>query len=452
MEDPVLKTFGTIVVLIAVLSAQALAAVSRRTDDQEAKAASQKATNIVVEWNKSLLTIVRTPGAQPSTVHPTRSFAILHAAIYDAVNAIAKTHEPFLVRLPGVPHNASQRAAAAAAAHRVLVSLYPQFQSGLDNQLQQDLDQIANSSRKAEGVRVGETVADHILGLRKNDGSDATPSAFVPGNAPGDYQLTPPNFAPAQFTHWSHVTPFTLERARQFRPGPPPALTSDAYSNAFNEVKANGIVNSASATADQALTGRFWNGPIQNYWNEIAQTVSEARGLDTAETARLFALLDLAIADSVIAFYDAKYTFNFWRPVTAILGAGTDGNPATTADPNWVPEVGRTAPDPSYPGAHGVISSAGVFVLASFFHQNHFAFTVTSEVLPGVSRSFTSFSDAATEASLSRIFAGQHFRFDQVAGNTLGRNVADFVVDHFLLREGRDRDRDRDKRDEDDDR
>ncbi len=446
------KTLGTIATLTVILATQTFAAASR-TDEQEVQTGSQKATNIVVEWNKSLLTIVRTAGAQPATVHPTRSFAILHAAIYDAVNSISKTHEPFLVHLRGIPGNASQRAAAAAAAHRVLVSLYPQFQTQLDTQLQQDLDGIANNEKKTEGVRVGETVADHILGLRKNDGSNATLIAFVPMNTPGAYQLTPPNFAPAQFTHWSQVTPFTLERARQFRPGPPPALTSDDYANAFNEIKADGVINSTSATADQALTGHFWNGPIQNYWNEIAQTTAEARGLDTAETARLFALLDLAIADSVIAFYDAKYTYNFWRPVTAVHAADTDGNPLTTVDPNWIPEVGKTAPDPSYPGAHAVISAAGAFVLASFFHQDHFTFTVTSEVLPGTSRSFTAFSDAATEASLSRIFAGQHFRFDLAAGKKLGRNVAGFVVNNFLNRERHDEDRDRNRdRDGGDDR
>jgi len=442
------KHFVNAITLSILLSLHAAAI----TDEKAQPNRHENTANPVVEWNRSLLTIVRTPGAQPATVHPTRSFAILHAAIYDAVNSIAKRHTPFLIRLVGIPRNASQEAAAVAAAHRVLVTLYPQFQTQLDAQLAQDLNQIEDGERKIEGVRVGETVADGILGLRANDGSGATPVAFVPGNAPGDYQLTPPNFAPAQFTHWSQVTPFTLERARQFRPGPPPALTSNVYSNAFNEIKANGIVNSTAATADQALTGRFWNGPIQNYWNEIAQTASEAHGLNTAETARLFALLDLTLADSVIAFYDAKYTFKLWRPVTAIQRADTDQNPATTADSNWSPEVGRTAPDPSYPGAHGVISQAGAVVLASFFHHDRFNFTVTSEVLPGVNRSFTSFSGAATEASLSRIFAGQHFRFDQAAGQKLGHDVANFVVRNFLTdeRRGRDHDGDRD-RDRDDD-
>ena len=403
-------------------------------DDQHSGAqSSSQPVNAVVQWNRTLLVIVRTPGAQPGTVHPTRSFAILHAAIYDAVNAIDRTHRPYLVRLSGVPRDASQEAAAAAAAHQVLVALYPGFQAALDTALQQSLAQIPDGSDKAEGIRIGQTVADRILALRSNDGSNAKPIPYVFGTAPGDYQSTPPNFpAQPQFTHWSRVTPFALERASQFRPGPPPALTSDTYSDAFNQIKSLGIVNSTTATADEALTGRFWNGAIQNYWNEIAQTASVAHSLTTAQSARLFALLNLSFADDVIAFYDAKYTYSFWRPVTAIRAADPGINPETVADPNWLPEVGKTAPDPSYPGAHAVISASGAEVLISFFERDHAEFHVTSEVLPGVERSFTSISAAAEEATLSRIFGGQHFRFDLITGQRLGRDVADFVLDNFL--------------------
>jgi PAP2 superfamily len=396
-------------------------------------AAAALSVDPVVQWNRTLLQIVRTAGAQPSTVHPTRSFAILHAAIYDAVNGIDRTHQPYLIRLSGVLPSASEDAAAAAAAHEVLVTLYPLFSAQLDEQLQQSLAQVPDGATKTEGVQIGHDVADSILARRNQDGSAAQPIAFVFGNAPGDYQSTPTNFPPQpQFTHWSHVTPFALERANQFRPGPPPALTSSEYSDGLNEVKSLGMVNSATASADQALIGRFWNGAIQNYWNEIAQTASLDRHLTTAENARLFALLNLALADGVIAFYDAKYTYDFWRPVTAIRAADTDLNPETVADPNWLPENGNTAPDPSYPGAHAVLSAVGARVLTAFFGQDHFNLSVTSEVLPGVARSFSTFGDAAQEATLSRIFAGQHFRFDLTAGQQLGHEVADFVVGGFL--------------------
>jgi PAP2 superfamily len=395
--------------------------------------AAAQSVNPVVQWNRNLLVIVRTPGAQSPTLHPTRSFAIMHAAIYDAVTAIDGTHEPYRVTLPGTSPTASQDAAAAAAAHDVLVALYPTFQATLDTQLQASLAQVPDGTDKTEGVSIGQTVADRILALRSNDGSNAEPPTFAFGTAPGDYQSTPPNFPPQpQFTHWSGVTPFALKSANQFRPGPPPVLTSHAYSAAFNEVMSLGIASSTSATPDQALTGRFWNGAIQNYWNEIAQTASVAHGLSTAQNARLFALLNFSLADSVIAFYDAKYTYSFWRPVTAIRAADTDGNAHTAANPTWLPEVTKTTPDPSYPGAHAVISAAGASVLITFLGQDRFDFNVTSEVLPGVQRSFTRFSAAAREATLSRIFAGVHFRFDLIRGGQLGRHVAKVVDDNLL--------------------
>ncbi|HWX22614.1 MAG TPA: vanadium-dependent haloperoxidase [Candidatus Binatia bacterium] len=394
---------------------------------------TDQSVNPVLQWNKALLVIVRTHGAQPATIHPTRSFALMHAAIYDAVNTIDGAHEPYLVHLTGVSPLASQDAAAATAAHEILAQLYPAFQTMLDTQLQQSLGLIPDGADKTEGMSVGQNVADSILALRSNDGSGAQPIPYVFGSAPGHYQSTPPNFPKQpQFTHWSHVTPFALEAANQFRPGPPPALTSDTYSDAFNEIKALGITNSTASSADQALTGRFWNGAIQNYWNEITQTAALEHDLTTAQSARLFALLNLTFADAVIAFYDAKYTYNFWRPVTAVRAADTDNNPETIADPNWLPEVGTTAPDPSYPGAHAVISGGAAAVLGSFFKGHRFNFAVTSEVLPGVERPFDDFRDAADEAAFSRIFAGQHFRFDLTTGERLGREVADFVVDHLL--------------------
>ena len=249
---------------------------------------------------------------------------------------------------------------------------------------------VPEGADKAEGIRIGQAVADRILALRSNDGSTDTPPPFNFASAPGDYQSTPPNFPKQpQFTNWPRATPFALERANQFRPGSPPALTSDAYSDVFAEVQSLGIAGSTTATPDQVLTGRFWNGAIQNYSNEIAQTVAVAHSLTTAQSARLFALLNLTFADSVIAFHDAKYTYNFWRPVTAIREAANDGNPATLPNPHWLAEVVNTTPDPAYPGAPAVISEAGTFMLISFFRQDHFDFAVTSEVLPGVDRSFS---------------------------------------------------------------
>jgi hypothetical protein len=422
--------------LFAIALCASLAAPAATTNAAETDGTAQssgKAVNPVIQWNRNLLSVVRIPGEQPATVHATRNFAIMHAAIYDAVNAIDGTHEPYLVHLKGVPPSTSQEAATDSAAHEILVALYPTLKQKLDAAFQMSLVPIPDGDDKAMGILVGQIVADQVLAVRSNDGANAQPIPYIFGTDPGNYQSTPPNFpTQPQFTHWSRVTPFALDGASQFRPGPPPALTSDSYSNALNEIKSLGIANSPTATADEALTGRFWNGAIQNYWNEIAQTASVANDLTTAENARLFALLNLSFADGVIAFYDAKYTYNLWRPVTAIRAADTDNNPETLADPNWLPEVGNTAPDPSYPGAHAVISAVGAEVLIAFFKTDPFAFNVTSEVLQGVTRSFTSFSAAAEEATLSRIFAGQHFSFDLTNGHDLGQRVADFVVDNFL--------------------
>jgi PAP2 superfamily len=395
-------------------------------------------TDPVIQWNRNLLAIVRTPGAQPATIHPTRSFAILHAAIYDAVNAIDQTHQSYAVRFSGVSRRASQAAAADAAAHDVLVALYPQLTTTLDEAFQQSLALVQDGVAKTEGMRIGQAVAQAIVALRSNDGANQAPLPYVFGSAPGDYQSTPPNFPrQPQFTHWRNVAPFALRQADQFRPGLPPALTGERYSNDVNEVQSLGVVGGTAATPDEALTGQFWNGAIQNYWNEIAQTASLDRHLTIAQTARLFALLNLSFADSVIAFYDAKYTYNRWRPVTAIRAAETDDNPDTSPDANWLPEVGNTAPDPAYPGAHAVISAAGAAVLVAVLQRDHLDFAVTSEVLPGVERSFASFSSAADEATQSRIFAGVHFRNDLTSGHRLGRDVADFVLDHFLTRRHR---------------
>jgi PAP2 superfamily protein len=398
------------------------------TDEQRNSA---QPVNAVIEWNRTLLVIVRTAGAQPATIHSTRNFAILHAAIFDAVNNIEPKFSPYLVRLSDVPRSASKIAAADQAAHDVLVSLYPAFQASLDTELQQDLAQLPDNERKVQGVAVGQAVASQLLAARSADGANVTPPLYVPGTQPGDYQLTPPNFAPADFTQWPHVTPFALPRADEFRPGPPPPLTSATYTEVFNEVKSLGFVDSTTRTAEQTQIGQFWNGNIQDFWNEIAQTAALAHHLNVEQSARLFALLNISLADTTIAFFDAKYEYNFWRPVTAVELADTDGNPQTDPDPTWLPLSPKTAPDPSYPGAHSAISKAGATVLR-FVFGDQFSFDVTSESLPGVSRHFGSFSAAAEEAGLSRIYAGQHFRTDHIAGKKLGRQVAG-SVDHSIL-------------------
>jgi membrane-associated phospholipid phosphatase len=422
---------GAVACAIAIQAGTALAqpALHGPMSARGAKKA-QPSGQPVIDWNRALLSIVRTPGAQPGTIQPTRNFAILHAAIYDAVTSIDRSHDPYLIFVRA-PRGASETAAADAAAHAVLVGLYPAQQSALDGDYTTELATVPNDSAKVEGIRVGELVARDLLAVRAADGSGIAPPAFVAGSNPGNYQPTPPNFPAPVFTTWGQVTPFVLASGDQFRPPPPPALTSDEYAAAINEVQSLGSATSTTRTADQTVVAKFWAAPIQNYWNEIAQTVATVHHSDLADTARLFAALNLSVADSVIAFYDAKYTYQLWRPITAIRLADTDGNPQTNADPNWTP-LATTPADPSYPGAHSTITAAAADTLASFYGDKQ-RFSVTSEVLPGVTRSFTSFSAVVQEAGLSRIYAGVHTRLDHVAGENLGDDVAGFVLHNALL-------------------
>jgi hypothetical protein len=418
----ILVVIGSVVAVLVLSSANANGAPGNAANGANSSGA------IVIAWNKELLHIVQTPGAQPATVHPTRSFAILHAAIYDAVVSITRDAPPYLNSV-SAPSSARAGAAAAEAGHDVLVALYPKWKAALDQQLTGELAAIPDGAGKQQGIQVGQTVAARLIAMRANDGSAATPSPFVVGNQPGNYRLTPPKFVAPVFTNWGNVTPFVLNNAAQFRPGSPPALTSQAYAQAINEVKSLGQKTSTTRTADQTVIAKFWAGPIWNTWNEIAEKAALAHHTNLETTARLFAVLNLSFADSAVAFYDAKYHYQLWRPVTAIRLAGTVGNPATVGDPTWTP-LAATALDPSYPGAHSTISSAGATVLSAFF-GNQDQIQVTSDVLPGVVRSFASYNDVATEAGLSRIYAGQHTRIDHDAGLQLGHAVAQFVLPHF---------------------
>jgi hypothetical protein len=414
----VASSIGIVLVIGVVVATLVLSsALTTKANSNTANGANASGA-IVIAWNKELLHIVQTPGAQPATIHPTRSYAILHAAIYDAVVSITRDAPAYLFSV-AAPSGARADAAAAQAGHDALVALYPKWKAALDQQLAAELATIPNGTGKQQGIQVGQAVATRLIAIRANDGSASTSPLFVPGKQPGNYQLTPPKFAAPVFTTWGNVTPFVLNNAAQFRPGPPPAVTSQAYIQALGEVKSLGQNTSTTRTADQTVIAKFWAGPIWNTWNEIAENAALSHHTNLETTARLFAVLNLSFADSTIAFYDAKYYYQLWRPVTAIR----------QTDPTWTP-LAVTALDPSYPSAHGVISGDGAAVLSAFFgNQDHIS--LTSDVLPGVVRTFASYSDVATEAGLSRIYAGQHTRIDIEVGSQLGQNVAQFVLQHI---------------------
>jgi PAP2 superfamily len=436
-------TAATFVVSFAMTAIASGRTTRHRHPAARAHAASAQPDQ-VIQWNQELQKVLVAPGAQPAAIHPTRTIAITQIAVYDAVNGIVGHGQPLVVDL-GRAHDASPDAAAASAAHTALDALLPSQSASIDAFFQNSLAQIGSGERVDRGVAYGEQVANAVLAARANDGATNSPPVFTPLSGPGEYQLTPPAFAPAGFTQTPNVTPFVLDSANQFRAPAPPALTSSEYATDFNEVKSLGRLTSTTRTADQTAIGKFWGAaPIWVVWNQIADQAGVAFGNSLAQNARLFAALDTTLADSAIALYDSKYAYHRWRPITAI-NAADQGNPNTVADATWVP-LANTANDPSYPGAHAEFSQAGAAVLEDFFHTDAFSFSLSNAGV-GITRSFTSFSAASNEASDSRIFAGQHFRYDENAGQAQGAAVAAFVLDHAFGRDGDRVSGDRDHRD-----
>jgi membrane-associated phospholipid phosphatase len=394
--------------------------------------------DMVLRWNQILMATMQTAALGNPAVN-SRILAIVQAAVYDAVNSIDGTHTPYLAAIPA-PAGASEEAAAAQAAHDALLALYPTQSSLLDLALKASLQTINDGDAKTAGLQVGQTAAKNILAARANDGSDKVVD-YTPGTNPGEYQLTPPAYGPPLSPQWPGVTPFCLQSNTQFPVPPPPALTSAEYTAAFNQVKELGSFDSTTRTADQTEAAMFYAGiaPVGvNFFHQInsmAQTVAIAHGNSLVDNARMFALLELGLADESIANWTAKYGYNFWRPVTAIRAADTDGNPDTVADPNWTPLL-ATPPIPSYPSQHSSAVGSTAAILASFFGTDAIPFSVSWDGMPGVTRSFDSFSAWANECGQARIWAGFHWSFDVTAGLDLGQSVGQYIAQNFLVPHG----------------
>ncbi len=389
--------------------------------------------DVVTDWNAAALNAIRAERMPPPVA--SRSLAILHASIYDAVNAISRTHEEYLVP-SRVPASALPEAAASAAAHAVLVTLFPAESGQFDALYTTSLSVIPEGPRKNAGIDWGDSVAKQILQSRLNDGA----SAVVPlpsGSGPGFWQPTPPAFASYLLPQWAFLKPFAIVSAAAHRPPPPPSLDSAAWGADYNEVKALGAATGSTRTADQEQIAFFWADGAgtetpPGHWNRIAREIATARGNSLDGNARLFALLNLAMADAAICAWDAKYAYDFWRPVTAIRNGDLDGNAATEPDTAWSSLI-VTPPFPDYVSGHSTFSGAASVVLARFFGSDDIAFTTGSDFLPGVVRSFASFSAAAAEAGASRIYGGIHFRSANEAGLQTGRGIGEVIIDRELL-------------------
>ena len=380
--------------------------------------------DVVTDWNNAALDAIRAGNTAPPIA--SRSLAIVHVSIYDAVNGIARTHESYLVE-SAVPASASREAAASAAAHDALVNLFPARTSTFDTLHAAILAGIPDGPQKTAGIVWGEFVASQILAARANDGSNAV----VPppgGSGPGVWIPTPPAFLPYLLPQWGFVVPFGMSNSSQFRPPGPPPLDSQQYAADYVEVKELGAAVGSTRTEEQTEIALFWADGAgtetpPGHWNSIAQIIAAARGNTLEENARLFALLNIAMADAAICDWDAKYTYHFWRPVTAIAFA--------EPELNWMSFI-VTPPFPDYVSGHSTFSAAAATVLPLFYGTEDLPFTAGSDFLPGVYRSFSTCLDAAEEAALSRIYGGIHFRSASEDGLQAGISIGEWTSSHYL--------------------
>jgi len=384
----------------------------------------------VLEWN---LTALRTTAAAPfNPPLEARNLAIAHAAMFDAANAFEREFQPYAVRLRA-PAGASLDAAVIAAAHRTLVGLYPEQATTLDGLAADALAQLPDGAARDAGVALGEEVAGRLLGLRAPDGAaEALAAAYTPGSGPGAWVPTPPAFRPALDPGWGAVAPFLLGTPSQFRPGPPPALGSRQYATDFLEVRELGSASSTRRTADQTALARLWVSTAPQVWNGVARQLVIARGFGPARTARVLALLHLALADAFIAGWDAKYVYSQWRPVTAIRAADGDGNPHTAIDPTWAPLL-VTPPFPDYPAGHAVCAGAAELVLARLFGPKPgVPLELTSATAPGVVVHAGTVGEIARGVLDARVWGGVHWRTSCEEGWRMGRRIGRLAVRSFL--------------------
>jgi len=441
--------------LVAAVFTQLPRAVAQQTRAAGAALASGDAVTV---WNANAGMAATKACIAPldDPFHESRIYAIMHVAMHDALNAIDRRFRPYAFDKPAAP-GASPEAAVAAAARDVLVPLLRQLPSELVAQSCIDagmasveadyaaaLAAIPNAPAKAQGIAVGQAAAAAILAMRATDG---VTGPFLNHNCsqatrPGQYQCTPGSPF-IVFETWEKVTPFVLQDMAQFRPGPPYAVTEKGFTADFNEVKSlggNGITTPSARTADQTKIALFWYESSPLKWSRIARAVSIKKGLNLWENARLFGLLNMALADGYIAMVATKNHYNYWRPVTAIQTGETDGNPDTTGNPTWTP-LRATPPDQDYASGHAIEGGAAAEVLKQVFGSDQISFQDCGVTLPAgstcsdptpVLRSYASFSQAAAENAYSRILIGFHFRKSIEEGTAYGRKIGERAVNLYL--------------------
>ena len=387
----------------------------------------------ILEWNRILLSTLGTPGASDPTVFFTRSLALMHVAIFDALNSFERPYTPYVDFLD-VPEGASRDAAVAQAAHDALRAMFPSQTAVYAAALSAQLGRLPASEAQL-GAQVGAAAARAVLEFRRNDGWNRTAPPYLLPNLPGYWRPTPPANAAAAFAHYADVAPFVIGNARQFLTEPPPALTSERYARDFNEVKALGGVNSTSRTADQTLVAQLFapvatvtTTSIPAVWNNLTRDLVLSHSLDDVEAARLYALVNTAFHDALFASFSGKFLYGFWRPVTAIREAARDGNPATEPDPGFLSLI-PTPPYPTYPGNYACLAAAITQVLTRYFGRDDVPFSITwaTPTGAGITRSYNGFRQLADEAAQSRVYGGIHFAFDTTSSFGVCVPLGDYI-------------------------
>ncbi|HMK30410.1 MAG TPA: vanadium-dependent haloperoxidase [Terriglobales bacterium] len=382
------------------------------------------AADVITEWNERA--VASSLAAKQLPFVGTRTLAIVHTAMFDAVNSIAGRYAPYRAKVSAAA-GASQEAAAVAAAHATLVEVFPDQKVTLDSAYAAALTRIPDGAGKTEGIAVGEKVAAQAISQRASDGS-AAPNTYRPVTSPGVYITTTLPIG----SQWGSVTPWLMERGSQFRPGPPPSLTSAEWARDCNEIKDIGGKKSTLRSAEQTDIARFWviTGPAS--WDPIARQLADVPTRSLIENARLFALVETAAADAYIAVFDAKYTYNFWRPITAIRNGDLGGNPAVTRVADWEPVI-DTPLHPEYPCAHCITSAAAGTVLEAEFGRGAVpTLTMTSTSAPGVVRKWGTIKEWMDEVSMARIYGGIHYRNSMLVGQEMGRKIGALAVQNYL--------------------
>ena len=379
--------------------------------------------DVVTDWNEKAVTFV-TGKMAPAAAQ--RVVTITHVAMFDAVNSIDRRYRPYLTQLPAAA-STSKEAAAAAAAGTVLASLNPQAEGEFRSATAAYLATIPDSDAKAQGIKLGEAIAAKILEVRANDGADA-PDSYRPKTKPGVYVATPPMIS----STWPNLKPFAMTSQSQFRPEPPIALTSEQWAADYNEIKDLGAKASTKRSARQTEDARFWliTGPQSG--DPIVRQLAKAKEMSVLDCARFMALVAVAAADAGIAVFDAKYQYDFWRPMTAIRNGDIDDNPATERDATWQP-IDNTPMHPEYPCAHCIVSGAiAAAVEAALGTAEIPEISMTSPTAPGVTHRWTNIRAYNEEVSHARIWAGFHYRFSVRVGQDMGRKVGRYVVDTIM--------------------